>query len=97
MSRVAPRGHIELRAYPPNKLRLAPVCWKHPSQKKQIARLHRFRIDPERLRCYWEFNPEFFQSLFRAWATENLCELPFAKVRTAIHVQHLPCDLASFC
>ena len=55
LSRFAPRFHIELRADTPDDFRLATFRWKHPSQKKQIARPHRFHIDPERLR--WNRRP----------------------------------------
>ena len=50
VSRLAPRFHIELRADASNEFRRAAFRGKHPGQKKQIARLHRFRIGAERLR-----------------------------------------------
>src|SRR5437588_2223841 len=61
--RLAPRFHIELRADTPNDFRLATFRWKHPSQKKQIARLHRFHIGAERLRRRRELDAKFFQPL----------------------------------
>jgi len=39
---------------------------KHPAQKKQIARLHRFHIRAERLRRRWKLDAKFFQPLFGA-------------------------------
>ena len=39
---------------------------KHPAQKKQIARLHRFHIGAERLRRRRELDAKFFQPLLGA-------------------------------
>src|SRR5260370_12283281 len=66
VSSLAPRFHIELRADPPNYLRRVALRGKHPAQKKQIARLHRFHICPERLRRQWELDAKFFQPLLGA-------------------------------
>jgi hypothetical protein len=49
-SRLAPRFHIDFRADAPNEFRPVAFRGKHPAQKKQIARLHRFHISAERLR-----------------------------------------------
>ena len=49
VSRLAPRFHVELRADAPDKFRRAAFGGKHPGQKKQVARLHRLRIDAKRL------------------------------------------------
>ena len=49
-SRLATRFHIELRADAPDELRPVAFRGKHPAQKEQIARLHRFHIRAERLR-----------------------------------------------
>src|SRR5438876_124200 len=60
VSRLAPRFHIELRADAPNEF--CPVAFrgKHPAQKKQMARLHRFHIGAERLRRRRELDARFF-------------------------------------
>jgi len=34
--------------------------WKHPTQKKQMARLHRFHISAERLGCAGSLIPISF-------------------------------------
>src|SRR5256714_5213408 len=66
VSRLAARFHIELRAHAPNKFRAAAGRGKHPAQKKQIARLHRFHIGPERLRRRRELDAQFLQPLLGA-------------------------------
>src|SRR6266851_4695957 len=66
VSRLTPRFQIDLRADAPNKFRPVAFCRKHPAQKKQIARLHRFHIGPERLRRRRELDAEFFQPLLGA-------------------------------
>ncbi len=63
VSRLAPRVHIELRADAPNEFRPVAFRGKHPAQKKQIARLHRFHIGAERLRRRRELDAKFFQPL----------------------------------
>src|SRR5438132_3724409 len=63
MSRLAPRFHIELRADAPNEFRGMAFRRKHPAQKKQIARLHRFHIGAERLRRRRELDAKFIQPL----------------------------------
>ena len=66
VSSLAPRFRIELRADPPNYFRRVALRGKHPAQKKQIARLHRFHICSERLRRRWELDAKFFQPLLGA-------------------------------
>jgi hypothetical protein len=66
VSRLAPRFHIELRADAPDEFRRAAFGGKHSGQKKQIARLHRFRIGAERLRRRRELDAKFFQPLLGA-------------------------------
>jgi hypothetical protein len=66
VSRLAPRFHIELRADTPNEFRPVAFRGKHPAQKKQIARLHRFHIGAERLRRRRELDAKFFQPLLGA-------------------------------
>src|ERR1700721_723186 len=66
VSSLAPRCHIELRADPPDYFRRVALRGKHPAQKKQIARLHRFHICPERLRRRWELDAKLFQPLLGA-------------------------------
>ena len=66
VSRLAPRFHIEFRADAPNEFRAVAFRGKHPAQKKQIARLHRFHIGAERLRRRRELDAKFFQPLLGA-------------------------------
>src|SRR6266478_841526 len=66
MSRLAPRFHIELRADASDEFRPAAFRRKHPGQKKQITRLHRFHIGAERLRRRRKLDAKFFQPLFGA-------------------------------
>ena len=66
VSRLAPRFHIELRADAPNEFRSVAFGGKHPAQKKQIARLHRFHIGAERLGGHRELDAKFFQPLLGA-------------------------------
>ena len=66
VSRLAPRFHIELRADAPNEFRRVAFRGKHPAQKEQIARLHRFHIGAERLRRRRELDAKFFQPLLGA-------------------------------
>src|ERR1700681_2411990 len=64
--RLASSVYVEFRADSPNEFRDPALRGKHPAKKKQIARLHRFRIGPERLRGHRELNTKFFQPLFGA-------------------------------
>src|SRR6266480_5596695 len=63
VSRLAPRFHIELRADAPNEFRGVAFRRKHPAQKKQIARLHRFHVRAERFRGRRKLDAKFFQPL----------------------------------
>jgi len=63
---LAPRFHIDLGADPTNEFRRAAFRGKHPAQKKQIVRLHRFRIGAKRLRRRRELDANFFQPLLGA-------------------------------
>src|SRR5579872_3691321 len=65
-SRRTPCFHIEFRANAPDDFRFADYSGKHSSKKKQVARLHRFRVDAERLRRHGEFNAKFLQPLLSA-------------------------------
>src|SRR6266849_135272 len=85
VSRFASRFYIEFRADAPNEFRLVAFRGKHPAQKKQIARLHRFHIGAERLRRLRELDAKFFQPLLgtsrpRAFAGSHLL------FRMCIHV-----------
>src|SRR5258707_14006864 len=76
-SRLAPLLHIELCAEAPNEFRFASFRGQHPSQKKQIAGLHRFRVGAKRLRRRRELDAKFFQPLLgagrpRAFASYHL-------------------------
>ena len=62
VGRFAPRFHVEFRADAPHEFRRAAFRGEHAGQKKQIARLHRFRIGAERLRWRWEFDAEFSET-----------------------------------
>src|SRR5450432_217179 len=72
VSRFAPRFHIELRADAPNEFRRVAFRGKHPTQKKQIARLHRFHIGAERFRRRRELDAKFFQPLLGAYPHVDL-------------------------
>ncbi len=82
VSRLAPRFHIELRADAPNEFRGVAFRGKHPAQKKQIARLHRFHIGAERLRRRWELDAKFFQPLLGADPHVDLSKVFASTVRT---------------
>src|SRR6266850_1484227 len=76
-SRRAPCFHIEFRTNAPNEFRAMAFSGKHPTQKKQIARLDRFHIGAERLRRRRELNFKFLQPLLgpswpRAFARYHL-------------------------
>jgi hypothetical protein len=66
VSGLAPRFHIEFRSYAPNEFRHAAFGGHHPSKKKQIPGLHRFRIGAERLRRRWKLDAKFRQPLLGA-------------------------------
>ncbi len=61
----------------PDEFRPASFRGQHPSQKKQIAGLHRFRVGAKRLRRRRELDAKFFQPLLgagrpRAFASYHL-------------------------
>src|SRR5262249_44230248 len=64
--RLAPPFHIELCADAPNEFRPGAFRGKHPTQKEEIARLHRFHIGAERLRRRRELDAKFLQPLLSA-------------------------------
>ena len=63
---IAGEENIELRADTPNEFRPVTVRGKHPTQIKQIARLHRFHIGAERLRRRRKLDVKFLQPLLGA-------------------------------
>src|SRR5436853_6626366 len=74
VSRLAPRFHIELRADAPNEFRPVTLRGKHPAQKKQVARLHRFLIDAERFGGCRELDAKFFKPLLGAGRSRDSAE-----------------------
>jgi hypothetical protein len=66
VSRLAPPFYIELRPDAPDEFRPEALGGKHPAQKEQIARLHRFHVGAERLGRRRELNAKFFQALLGA-------------------------------
>jgi hypothetical protein len=71
-----------------NKFRLPALRRQDPGQKKQIACLHRFDMSAERLIPLRQLDAKFFQPLAGPGRPETR-RLPFAKVCTAVDVQHL--------
>jgi len=65
-SRLAPGLHIELRCDASNEFRRLALRSKHAGQKKQISRLHRFRIHAEGFRRCWKLDAKFIQPLLGA-------------------------------
>ncbi len=59
VSRFAPCFHVEVRPDAPSEFRPVAFRGKHPGQKQQIARLHRFHIGAERLRRRGELDAKF--------------------------------------
>jgi hypothetical protein len=53
-----PCFHIEFRANAPDKFGFAAFSGKHSGEKEQVASLHRFRVDAERLRRRWKLDAE---------------------------------------
>src|SRR5258708_5840961 len=82
---LAPRFHTELCADAPNEFRPASFRGQHPSQKKQIAGLPRFRVSAKRLRRRRELDAKFFQPLLGAGRPR------------AFGSYHLPCAQPSTC
>src|SRR5215813_13093980 len=66
VSRPASRFYIELRADTPHEFRLMAFRGKHPGQKQQIARLHRFHIGAKRLRRSRECDAELRETALGA-------------------------------
>src|SRR5947209_9322734 len=66
VSRLAPRFYIELRADAANEFRPVAFRGKHPAQKKQSARLHRFHIGAEWPGRRRELDAKLFQPLLSA-------------------------------
>ena len=95
VSRLAPRFHIELRADAPNEFRHATFRGKHPGQKKQIARLHRFRIGAERLRRCRELDAKFFQPLLGAGRARAFVRLPFLDLYSFLCSHWIPIEVAA--
>ena len=91
VSRVASGIDVELGTDLPDEFRRSAFRRKHPSQKKQIARLHRFRVCAERLGRRRELDATFLQPLLGAGQAESFFRLPFACVRAAIYVQDFTC------
>jgi hypothetical protein len=56
VSSLASRFHVEFRAEAPDEFRFAAYSGKHSSEKEQIARLHRFRVDAEWLGRRWKLD-----------------------------------------
>jgi hypothetical protein len=48
---------VEFRTDAPDEFRFASYSGKHSGEKEQVARLHRFRVDAERLRRRWKLMP----------------------------------------
>ena len=66
MSRLATGFYIEFRADAPQEFCRTAFRGKHPGQKKQIARLHSFRVGSKWLRGCRELDAQFFQPLLGA-------------------------------
>src|SRR2546421_9351580 len=65
-SRLAPRFHVKFRADAPDEFRSVAFSGKHPTQKKQLARLHGFHVGAERLRRCRKLDAKFLQPLLGA-------------------------------
>src|SRR5947208_899992 len=96
VSRLVPRFHIELSADASYEFRPSAFRGKHPRQKKQIARLHGFRIHAKRLRGRWELNTELGETVlggrYVGGHDEYSCQLPAAEMSAAIDVQDVTSD-----
>src|SRR5207248_2840814 len=100
VSCFASRFHIEFCADAPNEFRAPSFCGKHPGKKKQIARLHRFHINAERLRWRRKLDAKFFQPLLGTGGARTFgccrlsCHLPY-HLRSEEHTSELqsPYDL----
>src|ERR1700684_4532307 len=65
-SRRTPCFHIEFRANASNEFGFAAYSGKHSGEKEQVARLHRFFVDAERLRGCGELDAKVLQPLLSA-------------------------------
>src|SRR5205807_3801689 len=92
VSRLAPRFYIELRADAPNEFRLVAFRGKHPAQKKQIARLHRFHIGAERLRWHRERDAKLSEPLLGAGRRRAVAGYRLIR-RCGVHFSLLASDL----
>jgi hypothetical protein len=63
VSCIASGFHVEFRSDAPNEFRASAFGGKHPGEKQQIARLHRFRIGAERFRRRRELDVKLLQTL----------------------------------
>src|SRR6516162_8343359 len=89
VSCLAPCFHVELCADAPNEFHRVIFGGKHPAQKKQVARLHRFHVGAERLRRRRELDAKSTQPLLgagrpRAFAAHHV------RLRIIIHWVHVP-------
>src|SRR5713101_7237657 len=71
-SGLASRLHIELRADTRDEFRFAAYSGKHSGEKEQVARLHRFRVDAERLRRRWKRDAKLTQPLLGSGKTRAI-------------------------
>src|SRR5579864_5945809 len=65
-SRRTPCLYVEFRANAPNEFGFAAYSRKHSGEKEQVARLHRFCVDAERLRRRGKLDAKFLQPLLSA-------------------------------
>src|SRR5437762_14339625 len=79
VSCFASRFHIEFCADASNEFRAPSFCGEHPGKKKQIARLHRFHINAERLRSRRKLAVKFFELLVVAGGARacGCCDLTY--------------------
>ena len=54
VSGLASRLLVEFRADAPDEFRFAAYSGKHSGEKEQVARLHGFRVDTERIGRRWK-------------------------------------------
>ena len=84
-------------AQPADELRLMPDNRENTAEIKQIARLDTFNI---RRRTEWaraSARCRAPQAGAPRLPVAGPLNSPFARVRTTVHVQHLPCHLTGFC
>src|SRR5437899_10166581 len=63
VSGLASRLRVEFHTDAPDEFRFAAFSGKHSGEKEQVARLHRFRVDAERLRRRWKLDTKFSSPL----------------------------------